>query len=275
VAGDAGARLKPAPFEYAAPGSVEEAVSLLGEDVAPLAGGQSLVPLLNFRLARPGLIVDLNGIDSLAGLGADDAGALRIGAMTRQAAVERSAVVAERWPLLRQAVRFAGHPQIRSRGTVGGSVAHADPAAELPAALLALDAVFHVRSASGARTVAASDFFVGPLTTVLELGELLVEIEVPALPAGAATAFVEHARTHGDFATAGAAVVFGSDGGAAIAVLGIAGKPTRVRAAEYALRGGASFREAAELIAASAGDEYRRALVAELVLRALSVAAGS
>jgi CO/xanthine dehydrogenase FAD-binding subunit len=267
--------VKPAPFKYAAPQSVEEAMSLLGEDVAPLAGGQSLVPLLNLRIARPALVVDLNGIDSLAGLDVDDRGALRIGAMTRQAAVERSELVAARWPLLRQAVRFAGHPQTRSRGTIGGSVAHADPAAELPAALVALDAVFHVRSAAGARTVAASDFVIGPLATVLEPSELLVEIEVPALAADARTAFVEHARTHGDFATAGAAVVLGPDGGAAIAVLGFGGTPTRVHAAEDALRGGASFREAAELIAASAGDEYRRALVAELVVRAMTEAAGS
>lgn len=269
--------MKPAPFEYVAPQTVEEALSLLGEDVAPLAGGQSLMPLLNLRLARPAMIVDLNGIGSLAGLRRDETGALRIGAMTRQAALERSALVAEGWPLLRQAVRFAGHPQTRSRGTVGGSVAHADPAAELPAALLALDAVFHVRSASASRAVAARDFFLGPLTTVLEPGELLVEIEVPAGAPGARTAFVEHTSTHGDFATAGAAVVLGPDPGAAlaaIAVLGIEGKPTRVRAAEDALRGGASFREAAELIAASARDEYRRALVAELVVRALGQAAG-
>jgi CO/xanthine dehydrogenase FAD-binding subunit len=265
--------VKPAPFEYAAPRSVEEAMSLLGEDVAPLAGGQSLVPLLNFRIARPALVVDLNGIDSLAGLKVEGS-TLRIGALTRQSVLERSPVVADRWPLLRQAVRFAGHPQTRSRGTVGGSVAHADPAAELPAALLALEAVFHLRSPRSTRTVAARDFFLGPLTTGLEPGELLVEIEVPALPAGARTAFVEHARTHGDFATAGAAVVLGTDRAAAIAVLGVEGKPTRVRAAEDALRGGASFREAAELIAASAGGEYRRALLAELVVRALTEAAG-
>jgi CO/xanthine dehydrogenase FAD-binding subunit len=123
--------------------------------------------------------------------------------------------------------------------------------------------------------VAAGDFFRGPLTTALEPGEMLIEIEVPALPAGARTAFVEHARTHGDFATAGAAVVLGADGAAAIAVLGIGGRPTRVRAAEYALGGGASFREVAELIAAPAADDYRRALVAELVLRALTDAAGA
>jgi CO/xanthine dehydrogenase FAD-binding subunit len=267
--------VKPAPFEYASPRSVGEAVSLLGEDVAPLAGGQSLVPLLNLRLARPAVVVDLNGIESLGYVsrGADDS--LRIGALARQAGLERSRVVAEGWPLLRLAVRYAGHPQTRSRGTVGGSVAHADPAAELPAALLALDARFHLRSASGSRAVAAGDFFLGPLTTVLEPGELLVEIEVPAVAAGARSAFVEHARTHGDFATAGAAVVLRPDGGAAIAILGIGGKPTRARAAEYALLGGASVEEAAGFAATPAGDDYRRALVAELVRRALSQAAGS
>lgn len=267
--------MKPAPFDYAAPRSVQEAVSLLGEDVVALAGGQSLVPLLNLRLARPALVVDLNGIDSLAGIHAEGP-TLRIGALTRQSALERSPVVAERWPLLRQAVRFVGHPQTRSRGTVGGSVAHADPAAELPAALLALDAVFHMRSvASGTRSVPADDFFLGPLTTALRSGELLVEIEVPALPAGARTAFAEYARTHGDFATAAAAVVLGPDAGAAIAVLGIGGKPTRVRAVEDALQGGAGFRQVAEVIAEGAGDEYRRALVTELVVRALTAAAAS
>jgi CO/xanthine dehydrogenase FAD-binding subunit len=267
--------VKPAPFEYVAPRSVEEALSLLGEDVAALAGGQSLVPLLNLRVARPAVIVDLNGIESLAGLEVDS-GTLRIGAMVRQAALERSAVVAERWPLLGQAVRYAGHAATRSRGTVGGSVAHGDPAAELPAALLALDAVFRVRSASGSRAIAAGEFFLGPLMTALEPGELLVEIEVPAVAVGARSAFVEHARTFGDFATAGVAVVLRPDGGgAAIALLGVEGRPVRARAAEYALLGGASFEEAAEFAAASAGDDYRRALVAELVHRALSEAAAS
>ena len=277
VAGAARARVKPAPFEYAAPRSVDEALALLGEDAVPLAGGQSLVPLLNLRLARPALVVDLNGIEALAGVGCDEAsGTLRIGALTRQSALERSPMVAARWPLLRQAVRFAGHPQTRSRGTVGGSVAHADPAAELPVALLALDAVFHVWSVSAAgRTVPARDFFVGPLTTALEPGELLVEVEVPALPAGARTAFVEHARTHGDFATAGAAVVLGPGGVGAIAILGVEGRPVRAPDAEHASRSGASFREAAELAAAPAGDDYQRALVAELVVRALTEAAGS
>lgn len=268
--------MKPAPFEYAAPRTVEAALPLLGEDVTPLAGGQSLVPLLNLRLARPAMVVDLNRIESLAYVSRGTEESLRIGALARQAAVERSEAVARGWPLLGQAVRYAGHPQIRSRGTVGGSVAHADPAAELPAALLALDARFHLRSAARSRTVAAGDFFLGPFTTVLEPGELLVEIEVPAVAAGARSAFVEHARTHGDFATAGVAVVLRpGGGGGAIAILGIDGKPTRARAAEYALLGGASVEEAAEFAATPIRDDYRRALVAELVRRALSEAARS
>ena len=178
--------------------------------------------------------------------------------MIRQAEVERSAVVAERWPLLRQAVRLAGHPQTRSRGTIGGSVAHADPAAELPVALLALDAVFHPALGGGREVRGRERLLPRPAQHRARTGELLVEIEVPALPVGARTAFVEHARTHGDFATAGAAVVRGTDGTVAIAVLGIGGRPTRI--------------DAAELATACAGDDYRWALVAELVSRALSEA---
>ena len=198
--------MKPAPFDYAAPRSLEAALALLGDESRPLAGGQSLVPMLNFRIAQPARLVDLNAIGELDYLRCAD-GALRIGALTRQAALERSELVERRWPLLVEAVRLVGHPAIRSRGTVGGSVAHADPAAELPVALAALDARFHLRSVRGARSLPPSDFFLGPLTTALEPDELLVEIEVPALPEGARAAFVEQARTHGDFAIAGAAVV--------------------------------------------------------------------
>ncbi|HEV3378028.1 MAG TPA: FAD binding domain-containing protein, partial [Thermoleophilaceae bacterium] len=211
--------MKPAPFEYRAPASVEEALPLLGLDSAVLAGGQSLVPLLNLRLARPELVVDVNRLTELDYIRADD-GVLRIGAMTRQIALERSDVVRRSWPLLHKAVRLVGHRQIRSRGTVGGSVAHSDPAAELPAALLALGASFHLRSAGGGRRVAAEEFFLGPLETVREPDELLVEIEVPGQPAGAAGGFAEYARTHGDFATAGAAAVVAPGGYAGIALLG-------------------------------------------------------
>ncbi len=199
--------MKPAPFRYEAARTLDGALRLLAEaDAKALAGGQSLVPLLNFRLARPSLLVDLNPIAALAYL-RRSGGVLRIGALTRQASLERSGLVARYWPLLRQAVTMVGHPAIRSRGTVGGSVAHADPSAELPVALAALDARFHLRSPRGERTVGASELFRGPMMTAIEADELLTEIEVPAPPAGARMAFVEHARTHGDFALAGAAVV--------------------------------------------------------------------
>ncbi len=243
--------MKPAPFEYAAPETLEEALALIGEDSRPLAGGQSLVPMLNLRLARPARIVDLERVAGLAYIEAGET--LRIGAMTRHAALERSAVVAERWPLLVQAVRHVGHPPIRSRGTVGGSVAHADPKAELPVALTALDARFHARSRRGTRTLTTEELFTGPLTTALEPDELLVEIEVPALPAGARTAFVEHSRTHGDFAIAGAAVVL-APGHDSVALLGAG--PTPVRA-----------RHPGEL--ERIADPYRRALLTALVKRAI------
>jgi CO/xanthine dehydrogenase FAD-binding subunit len=266
------AAVKPAPFEYAAPESLDDALALLDDDSRPLAGGQSLVPMLNFRLARPARLVDLERVAGLAYL--DDAGGpLRIGAMTRQAALERSELVAARWPLLRQAVRLVGHAQIRSRGTVGGSVAHADPKAELPVALAALDARFHVRSAAGARTLSAAALFQGPLMTALEPDELLVEIEVPALPDGTGTAFVEHARTHGDFAIAGAAVV-AAPGHGAIALLGAGPTPVRASDAERALAGGASAREVAGLAAAEVDEGHRRALLGALVREAVEEARG-
>jgi CO/xanthine dehydrogenase FAD-binding subunit len=266
--------VKPAPFEYRAPESVEEALALLGPDTAVLAGGQSLVPLLNLRLARPELVVDLGGIAELDYIRAED-GSLRIGAMTRQAALERSGLVRRRWPLLHKAVRFVGHPQIRSRGTVGGSVAHADPAAELPVALTALRARFHLRSESGARVVGTSELFLGPLYTAREPDELLVEIDVPEQPDGGGSGFAEHARTHGDFATAGAAAVVVREH-AGIALLGAGPVPVRAEAAERALAAGAEPREAATLAAQDVDREHRRALLAELARRAIEEAtAGS
>jgi CO/xanthine dehydrogenase FAD-binding subunit len=237
-----------------------------------LAGGQSLVPLLNFRLTRPELVVDVNGVRELAYLRRSD-GALRLGALTRQAALERSALVAAGWPLLVQAARLVGHPQIRNRGTVGGSVAHADPSAELPVALSALDARFHARSHRGARTLAAGELFLGPLTTALKPDELLVEIEVPPLPPGARTAFVEHARTYGDFAIAGAAVVIAPGWHAAVSLLGAGPVPVRASEAERALAAGAGAREAAGLATVEVEDEHRAALLAELVREAIERAA--
>jgi CO/xanthine dehydrogenase FAD-binding subunit len=263
--------VKPLPFEYAAPASVEEALPLLGEAGTVLAGGQSLVPMLNLRLARPELVVDINGVAELDFITAEG-GALRIGAMTRQAALERSRVVRECWPLLHKAVRFVGHAQIRSRGTVGGSVAHADPAAELPTALIALGARVHLRSAAGARAVDASEFFLGPLYTVREADELLVELEVPEQPDGAGSGFAEHARTHGDFATAGAAAVIAPDGYAGVALLGAGPAPARAEAAERALMDGAAPLEAAALAVEGVEDEHRRALCMQLALRAIEEA---
>jgi CO/xanthine dehydrogenase FAD-binding subunit len=245
--------VKPAPFEYESPRTIDEALALVGDESRPLAGGQSLVPMLNFRLARPARIVDLERVEGLAYIEADET--LRIGAMTRQAAIEHSPVIADRCPLLRQAVRLVGHPQIRSRGTIGGSVAHADPKAELPVALAALGARFHVRSAGGERTLGAAELFHGPLMTALEPTELLVEIEVPPLPAGARTAFLEQARTHGDFAIAGVAAVVRDDG-VTLGLLGAAFTPVVVGSE-------------AEI---DAPDPYRRALLAALARRAIEAA---
>jgi CO/xanthine dehydrogenase FAD-binding subunit len=213
-------------------------------------------------------LVDLNQIAELAYL-RRAGGVLRIGALTRLATLERSRLVEQWWPLLGQAVRMVGHTAIRSRGTVGGSLAHADPRAELPVVMSALDARFHVRSLRGPRILSASEFFLGPLTTALEADELLTEIEVPAVRAGARVTFVERARTHGDFAPAGAAVVVTPGSHAAIALLGAGPTPVRAVAAEHALVAGAGASEVASLAGESVRDEYQRALVVELVRRAL------
>jgi carbon-monoxide dehydrogenase medium subunit len=280
--------VKPAPFEYDAPTELEEALALLarhGEDAKVLAGGQSLVPLLNFRLARPARLIDVNRVAGVGGVRRRD-GVLRIGALTRAAALERSRIVGLHWPLLHEAVLLSGHPQIRSRGTVGGSVAHADPASELPAVLTALEARFHLRSMRGTRTLRAEELFLGFLSTALEPDELLVEIEVPPLPPCTGTAIVEHARTHGDFAVGGAAAVLtigppGRCERAAIVLLAAGPAPRRAAAAEAFLEGrpanAKNLREAAGLAAAKVeapfDREFRRALACELAERALTKAA--
>jgi aerobic carbon-monoxide dehydrogenase medium subunit len=184
--------VKPVPFEYSRPETLEEALALLAahEDAKPLAGGQSLVPMLNFRLARPAVLVDLGEIDELAGVRVDD-GALVVGAMTRQWDLEHSPAAP---PLLREALAYVGHTATRCRGTVGGSLAHADPTAELPVCALALGAEL----VTSRRVIPAEEFFVSVFTTALEPDELLVEVRFPA-PAGP-TAFLEHSHRHGDFA---------------------------------------------------------------------------
>jgi carbon-monoxide dehydrogenase medium subunit/6-hydroxypseudooxynicotine dehydrogenase subunit alpha len=284
--------LKPPPFEYRDPRSLDEAVGVLsecGEDGKVLAGGQSLVPLLNFRLAQPSVIVDVNRVEELSYLRRSD-GRLLIGALCRQARLERSPVAREAWGLLGDALELVAHPQIRNRGTVGGSAAHADPAAELPVALSALDARFRARSSRGERALAADDFFVTHLTTALEPDELLVEVEVPPLPAGTGHAFEEYSRRHGDFALGGAAVLYTKNGGgtcseARIALLGAADTPVRAREAERMLAGQALDEELAREAAQVAtrdidptGDihgsgAYRKRLIEAMVRRALLKAA--
>jgi carbon-monoxide dehydrogenase medium subunit len=188
--------VKPAPFSYHRPATLDEAVALLAEDpdAKPLAGGQSLVPMLNFRLARPSALVDLGGIAELAGIRVED-GVLAVAAMTRQWELEHAE---EAHPLLREALAFVGHTATRCRGTVGGSLVHADPTAELPVCALALGAELVVAGTGGRRTIPADEFFVSVFTTALEPGELLVEVRFP--PASGPWAFEEHAHRHGDFA---------------------------------------------------------------------------
>jgi CO/xanthine dehydrogenase FAD-binding subunit len=210
--------MKPAPFAYHAPSSIDEALALLhehGSDAKALAGGQSLIPAMNFRLATPAVLVDLNRVDSLRSVSRDTA-TLQLGAMTRHRTLEQSQDVAQMAPLVSAAMPFVAHEAIRTRGTIGGSLAHADPAAELPAVMLALDASFTLASRSGSRVVPASAFFAGLFATAMEPGELLVNITIPARADRSAAAFDEVSRRHGDFALAGAAayVVNGADGNA-------------------------------------------------------------
>lgn len=209
--------MKPPPFEYFAPTTVEEALGLLvehGYGAKPLAGGQSLIPTMNFRLAQPAVLVDLNNIPELAYIRPADHGGIRIGAMTRQSQLERDGVVAERAPLVHATMPYIAHVQIRNRGTLGGTLAHNDPAAELPAVTLALDGRLRLRNQSGSRWVAAEDFFIDLFTTALEPGELVVEVELPPRPRRGGWAIREMARRSGDYALLGvtAQVVLGEAG---------------------------------------------------------------
>ncbi|HEX6386945.1 MAG TPA: FAD binding domain-containing protein, partial [Anaerolineae bacterium] len=202
--------MKPAPFDYIAPDSLDAALAAMNEygyDAKLLAGGQSLVPMMNFRLAQPAVIVDLNGLSELDTIHHTDSGGLRLGAMVRQRRLERDSLVAEAAPLLHEAMPHVAHVQIRNRGTLGGSLAHADPAAELPVVIVALDGRVCLRRASGERWIAAREFFTGIFTTDLAAEEILVELELPPLPPGTGTAFMEMARRHGDYALAGVAAV--------------------------------------------------------------------
>ena len=282
--------MKPPPFAYECPRDVAEAVALLaahGGDARPLAGGQSLVPLLNFRLARPAVLVDLNRIEALGRI-TDEDGTLRIGAMARQAAVEADPAVARGWPVLPEVIGHIAHPQIRNRGTIGGSLAHNDPAAELPAVMLALDAAMIAHGPAGERTIAAQNFFAGTMETALAPDELLTEIRVPALPKGTGWGFQEAARRQGDFALVAVVVLLrpAGDSGidARVVVTGTGDGPARMSTAETILAEpgtDADVCEAAADAAAQASEPaddphapawYREKLVAALTRRACRAA---
>lgn len=206
--------MKPAPFQYFAPSTLQEALDIMnqhGNDAKLLAGGQSLIPVMNFRLAHPAVIVDLNKISELSQLQATQSGGLRIGAMVRQSQVERSDEIAGRAPLVHETMPYIAHAQIRNRGTIGGSLAHADPAAELPVIMVALQARLLLRKRGRERWINADDFFQSLFTTALEPDEILIEIDIPPLPHRAGYAFMEFARRHGDYAQAGVAAIIRLD----------------------------------------------------------------
>jgi carbon-monoxide dehydrogenase medium subunit len=283
--------MKLPPFAYEAPTTVAEAVDLLvehGEEASVLAGGQSLIPLLALRLARPEVLIDINGVAELSGVSAEN-GHVAIGAMTREYVAEESGTVAGAVPLLAAALPLIGHEAIRSRGTIGGSLAHADPAAELPAVARALDADFVVRGQSGTRVIPAAQWFEGYLTTSRRGDELLVEVRFPAAGPGTGTSFQEVARRHGDFAIVGLAtsLVFSGEviSEARLAFAGVADVPVRAGAAEDLLAG---ERPSAELFDEAArratedldppadlhgSSDYRKTVAAAVVRRGLRAAA--
>ena len=279
--------------EYEAPATVAEAVGLLAEhqdEASVLAGGQSLIPLLALRLARPAVLIDINGLGELSGVAAAD-GWVAVGAMTREYVAEESGVIADAVPLLAAALPLIGHEAIRSRGTIGGSLAHADPAAELPAVALALGAEFVVRSQSGERVIPAAEWFEGYLATSRRADEILVEVRFPAAGPDTGAAFQEVARRHGDFAIVGLAASLTIAGGvisdARLAFSGVADVPVRAAAAEEFLAGTRPspelFAEAARRAAAGieppadlhGSSEYRKKVAATLVRRGLQAAADS
>jgi carbon-monoxide dehydrogenase medium subunit len=285
--------MKLPPVDYEAPGTVAEALDLLAEhqdEASVLAGGQSLIPLLALRLAQPAVLIDINGVAELSGVSTTD-GWVTIGATTREYIAEESATIAESVPLLAAALPLIGHEAIRSRGTVGGSLAHADPAAELPAVARALNAEFVVRGPSGERVVPAADWFEGYLTTSRGPDELLTEVRFLAARPGTGTSFQEVARRHGDFAMVGLATSVtlnvGTITDARLAFAGVSDVPARATAAEELLEGerptAELFDEAARVAAADidppsdlhGSAEYRKKVAAALVRRGLREAVGN
>ena len=281
--------MKPAKFDYVAPTTVEAAVEALlaanGEGKV-LAGGQSLLPLLNFRMARPAVLVDLNGIDGLSYI-EERGDRIAIGALTRHREIEQSPLIASKLPVMAAAMRHVAHLAIRNRGTIGGSLSHADPAAELPMLSLFYDAQLSVQGPSGRRIVAAEDFFVDALTNCLEPEEIVVEVEFP-IPAFDGWAFEEVARRFGDFALASIALAVRGSSSAIdevrVAVMGVAGTPLRLKQVEEKFAGVTiddqtpdRFSEAVTSSVSANGDlhgsaEYRQHLLGQLAARAMRTA---
>jgi carbon-monoxide dehydrogenase medium subunit len=261
--------VKPAPFQYHVPSTLADAVALkaqLGGEASLLAGGQSLVPMLNMRLARPGALIDLNRIPELSYVRVDDRG-VAVGAMTRHRQLERSDEAQRANPLLREALGQVAHTIVRNRGTIGGSIAHADPAAELPSVLVALGGEVTATGTGGTRQIAAADLFEFHFTTTLAPDEILTEIWFPALPAGAGTSFLEISRRHGDYALAGVACLVTPDG-VRMCFTGVGPRPMLVE--------GDDPDAAAEAVQPSddihATAAYRRDLVGVLARRAVDIA---
>lgn len=282
--------MKPPPFSYHAPASVQEAVSLLAslENARVLAGGQSLVPMLNMRFATPDHVIDINRIPELAGVSVRG-GEVVIGAMTRQRELEFSAEIGEHLPLMHEALQYVGHRQTRNRGTIGGSLCHLDPAAELPTVSAAYDAVVEIVNDAGAREIPFDEFPLGYLTPSLEPTEMVRAIRFPLWPKGAGSAFVEFARRHGDFAivSVAALLLFGADGKverASLTLGGVGTGPLRMYDVESALVGDALTVDAINAASQACGEievdddpytpaHYRKHLCRTLVARALETAA--
>ncbi len=285
--------MKPAPFKYLAPSSVEEVLEYLAEygyDAKILAGGQSLVPTMNFRLAQPSVLIDLNRVPELFYIRSNKSNGLAIGAMTRQRELESSSLISQQAQLVHETMPWIAHPQIRNRGTIGGTLAHADPSAELPAVMVALNARFLLRSKNAERWIPAHEFFVELFTTALEPEELLVEIDLPALSPNTGWAFREISRRHGDYALVGVAVVVSLDDSGKcqdprIIFLSVGNGPVEASEAEHALSGQKPttkvIQAAAELAATKDIDptsdihakaDYRRHLTKVLTEQALKAA---
>ena len=285
--------MKLPPFDYACPTTLPEAIELLAshDDAKAIAGGQSLVPMLAFRLAQPSLLVDLRKLADLRGIRISDAG-VTLGAMVRWRDIEDDERLETAHPLLKAAISHVAHYQIRNRGTVGGSIAHADPAAEMPGIAMTCDAEIAVVGKSGAHVIQAADFFQGALTTALTTDEIIVEIRLPAWPAGRRWGFQEFARRRGDFAMAAAAVFYDQDErgkarNAHVGVIGVGDRPLRLTAVEDVLNGESideatiAKADAATSAAVEPQDDihasaaYRRSLVGTMVERALRSAAAA